>query len=391
MKINYAKAYAALLKLYQEIPYRFFRGYSFPPLHYLLGLTYDCNIDCTFCFEGRKDRLNQEELNLGEIKKIIDQVPFYGLMTYLGGEPFMHRDIHEIIDYSAKKCKFSIVTNGLYNVGKNARLIVEKGIKTPFHNGIVEIAVSLIGLESLHDQVVQMKSAYKKAVEGLKRIRKLRDEAKKRFPLISIRVTLLEENVTQLNQLVEVSKEVGADICMFTVLNMQGNIYDPFPIAEYPTRFYKPPKVPPYIPEEILRREFELIREAQNGSDLLIKYNPIGITEDAIVNYYSSKPSLKNFSCRQPWQKLMIQPNGDPMPCVLVKEGNLKTDTVSDIWNRKVVQDFRRVLKQKEVFPVCFGCCALTYNPGENSSSMKNLSQEQKSKSESIPDIISQS
>ena len=269
---------------------------------------------------------------------------------------------------------------------KNARLVVEKGIKTPFHNGMVEIAVSLVGLESLHDKVVQMKSAYKKALEGLKRIRRLRDEANKRFPLISIRITILEENITQLHELVQVAKDVGADICMFTVLNMQNNIYDPFPIQEYATKFYQPPKTPPFIPEEILRREFELIRGVQKGSDLLIRYNPIGITEDAIVNYYSSKPNLKNYTCRQPWQKLMIQPNGDPMPCVLVKEGNLKTDTVSDVWNRKVVQDFRRVLKQEEVFPICFGCCALTYNPEENSSPTKNL--DRNFERESTPDLI---
>ena len=377
MIINYSKAYATLLKLYREIPYRFFKGYSFSPIHYLLMLTYDCNIDCTFCYEGRKDRLDQEELSLEEIKRIIDQIPFYGLMTYVGGEPFMHRNIHEIIEYSAKNCKFSIVTNGLYNIEKNAHLVVEKGIKTPFHNGLVEIAVSLVGLESLHDKVVQMKSAYKKALEGLNRIHRLRGEANKRFPLISIRVVISEENVTQLHELVQVSKDVGADICIFSLLSMQANTYDPFPIREYTQKFYQRPKTPPFIPEEILRREFELIREVQKGSDLLIRYNPIGLTEDAIVNYYSSKPSLKNYTCHQPWQKLSIQPTGEPTPCVLVKEGNLKTDSISDVWNRKVVRDFREVLKQEETFPACFGCCGLEYIPEENSLSHENLSQDQ--------------
>ena len=365
MKFDYSALYGNLFRLYNAIPYRFFGGFSLPPAQYYLGLTYDCNIDCAFCFDGRKNRLQEPELSLQEIKKIIDQVPFYGLMTYVGGEPFMRKDIAEIIAYSAANCKFTIVTNGTFNIEKNARFLVDKGIKSIFHKGLVEVAVSLSGTEQHHDKIVGMKGSFTKSVEGVKRIVRARKEAGKRFPLISFRIPILADNIANLHELVSLAKELDVDVCIFMLQNMQEGIYDPVSIHDYPSKFYIRPKFPAYIPAEVIQREFGLIREIQKGSDLQIKFTPHDVTEEEIIKYYSPKSDLNRFICFQPWQKVMIEPNGDVLPCTMIKEGNLKKDTVGDIWNRSAVKNFRRDLKNNKTYPICFGCCGLTYIPSD--------------------------
>lgn len=363
MKINYVKLYGKLFHFYNNFFYRFLDGYALPPAQFLIAATYDCNIDCTFCFEGRKDMLAEPELSFKEMKKVIDQVPFYGLLTYVGGEPFMRPDIREIIEYSFKKCKFTIVTNGTYNIEKNARLIVEKGIKSVFHKGLVEIAVSLSGDKKFHDETVQMKGAFDKSFEGVKRICRIRSEMGKRFPLISFRIPILKENVSHLHELVALARDLDIDFCIFMLHNTQEGTYNPTPIQNYQSKFYKRPKSAGYIPEEVLRREFALIREICENSKLLVKYTPHGITEEEIIKYYSPQADLKNFTCRNPWQKVMIAPNGDVLPCVMVKEGNIKKDSILSIWNRKILRSFRRDLKENKLYPICFGCCGLTYMP----------------------------
>lgn len=363
MKLDYAALYENLFRLYNAIPYRFFGGFSLPPAQYYLGLTYDCNIDCAFCFDGRKDRLQESELSLQEIKNIIDQVPFYGLMTYVGGEPFMRRDIVEIINYSATRCKFTIVTNGTFNIEKNVRLLADKGIKSVFHKGLVEVAVSLSGTEQRHDEIVGMKGAFSKSVEGVKRLVKARKETGKRFPLISIRLPILPDSIATLHELVLLARELDVDFCVLMLQNMQDGVYDPVSIHDYKSKFYTRPKAPAYIPEEVIQRELELIREIQKGGNPQIKFTPSGLTAEEIIKYYSPKSNLKRAVCFQPWQKVMIEPNGDVLPCTMVKEGNLKNDTVWNIWNRTVLKKFRQDLKTNKTYPICFGCCGLTYIP----------------------------
>ena len=363
MQLNYVKIYRKLFDLYNSFPYRYLRGFSFPPAQYFIGLTYDCNIDCSFCFSGRKEMLDVPEFKLEEVKKIIDRVPFYGILTLSGGEPLMYKHIWEVVDYASKNCKFTIVTNGTYNIEKNARVLVDRGIKSVFSNGLLELGVSLVGPEKYHDSVVQVKGAFSKTVAGLKRIRKIRDESGKKFPLISIRTAIVKENAGDLHEVVAIAKDVGADIVIFMIQNMQDNVYDATPIENYLSEFHKRPTHPTPIPEDVLRREFALIKELQKDSNLLIKFTPDNITEDEIVRYYSPKADLKNFTCRFPWQKIIYFPNGNAQPCLMLKTGNTKTESASALWNKKSVRDFRLHLKENGPFPICFGCCGLTYSP----------------------------
>ncbi|MCX5694546.1 MAG: radical SAM protein [Candidatus Omnitrophica bacterium] len=84
------------------------------PLRVMFELTYDCNFHCKHCYIPKSYK-SREELKTKEIFLILDQLKKIGCfyLGFTGGEPFLRKDILEILGY-AKKLGFEIIvyTNG---------------------------------------------------------------------------------------------------------------------------------------------------------------------------------------------------------------------------------------------------------------------------------------
>jgi len=64
--------------------------------------------------------------------------------------------------------------------------------------------------------------------------------------------------------------------------------------------------------------------------------------------------------CFYPWKTFRISPYGDVYSCSIdVAFGNVRDQSVIDIWNNEAYQTFRRALKKRRLFPKCAKCCAL--------------------------------
>lgn len=90
------------------------RNGSFP-LRVMFELTYRCNFSCKHCYVPHGYRKNREELSTEAVCSILDQLRDIGCfyLGFTGGEPFMRKDILDILWY-AKRCGFEIIiyTNG---------------------------------------------------------------------------------------------------------------------------------------------------------------------------------------------------------------------------------------------------------------------------------------
>jgi len=93
------------------------RGYIQPhtlnELWFHTGTT--CNLSCDFCLEGSSpsDRRLQAP-KLSEIKPFIDEALTLGVeqFSFTGGEPFLIKDIIDILDYASKFKPCLVLTNG---------------------------------------------------------------------------------------------------------------------------------------------------------------------------------------------------------------------------------------------------------------------------------------
>ena len=91
--------------------------YNIPDTYYL-HLTYSCNLDCTYCY-NKSVRKHTKELSLTQWKSIINNIiPFANRIVLTGGEPFIYKNLPEIVLYIRKSkpnIRLEIISNCMIN------------------------------------------------------------------------------------------------------------------------------------------------------------------------------------------------------------------------------------------------------------------------------------
>ncbi len=167
-----------------------------------LYLTDRCNLRCRHCwieplyYEGRKD--DSTEFDLKFLKKAIEDAKEIGLnrVKLTGGEPFLRRDILDIIAYlHAQNITVDIETNGT---------LIDKEICAVLKaNGVNQVSVSLDSMTAeQHETFRGVKGCYHDALKGLS----LLTESGINTQLI---MTLYKENISEIERLVDLSSRMG--------------------------------------------------------------------------------------------------------------------------------------------------------------------------------------
>ena len=137
------------------------RGELFPPFLFL-ALTDACNLRCRGCWVGSEGNVRQ--LSDGQIDQIIETGKRHGsyYVTLLGGEPFMHESLFEIIERHPD-CYFQIITNGMFLDENAVDRIARLGNVTPL--------VSIDGNEAKND-ARRGEGVFREAMAGLARLKR---------------------------------------------------------------------------------------------------------------------------------------------------------------------------------------------------------------------------
>ena len=154
--------------------YMSFRYLGYPkllPANITISVTYKCNSRCLTCnIWGKKD---VEELSLDEYRKTFKSIgksPYW--ITVSGGEPFLRKDLVEIVDSACELMEPGIVnipTNGL--VGKTADRVRNLCEANPKTNFIINL--SLDGIGKKHDEIRGVPGAFEKAMATYQELKKL--------------------------------------------------------------------------------------------------------------------------------------------------------------------------------------------------------------------------
>ncbi len=124
-----------------------------------IQLLYRCNFNCKHCFHGEKLKLNNafskdEVVNMATLFKTDYETD---LITFLGGEPFIHPEFEEIVEWTKTNGFVTeVVTNG-FRITKKLHAV---------HKYIDHLRVSMEGLETAND-FVRRKGGFTEAVKTL--------------------------------------------------------------------------------------------------------------------------------------------------------------------------------------------------------------------------------
>jgi radical SAM protein with 4Fe4S-binding SPASM domain len=297
------------------------------------------------------------ELTTAEWKSVIDQVRPSSLVTFTGGEPWLRRDFLELAEHACRKCIVHCITNGTLLREPMIDRIVELAPKRIGLKGWFFIGISLDGLGDVHDEIRAQKGAFERSTKAIRSIVERRREAGKRFPLLHSTAVVQEANLDILPEMPKHLSELGVDVFNLTLeyrgLDELGHV-EPIDYNFEDLRL-------PVIERDRLERALNATRDAAAAAGIELRMPRMPMEE--ILRYYGGGITLNRFQCRVAWNTVTIDYKGDLSPCYLQTMGNVREQSIKDLWRGDKMTSFRTGCKES-LWPACQGCCENEYRGG---------------------------
>jgi len=283
---------------------------------------YACNFRCQYCFhalpkEKRDYECDDILMDFGLFKKAIDDMKnFKGKIKMLRiaglGEPLMHKNIADMVGYAKSSGIFENI-----NIVTNALLLDEKLSLNLVDAGLDMLRISVQGVSALqYKEITGAAIDFDKFVDGIRIFYNNRRDTRVYIKIIDCAV-----------------KSEGDKDKFFDIF---GDICD---IISFE---YMTPTVEGIDYEKISGGR--ALDNTQTGNDL--SYSKI---------------------CPMPFYMMQINPDGHVVPCcgwsIPAKLGNVKDESVADIWNSRLFNGFRALMltKAANCGKICAACTLYRY------------------------------
>ena len=335
----------------QNLEYHFSEvtGRPYAKPHWIfISLSHECTFKCQMC--GVVNVLKGHSLSNGDVHKMLDEIAGWGrdcVVLFTGGEPFLRKDIFDLISYSVRKgLKTEAVSNG--------SLITEALATKIVHSGLQNIAISLDGKNEKTHDTVRQKGAFVKATTALKNLA----DAKKKAgagPEISAWTTIMKENVDELYDMIPLAKSLGVE-CL---------VYHPVVVAQDDMQNTSP-QAPFWIREEmlpVLKEQIDKIVEYKNEHGLVAFLHDPHLW----VENFRGGLTKKQWKCN-PFVFLNIGPDGEVRSCG-ASFGNISEGGLEHCLTSPEAHKARAIMKQ------CQKPCLQTCWAHPGSDSLTKLSE----------------
>jgi len=320
------------------------------PTYVVFFVTSICNARCKMCFNWRNidNAYKKKELKLGEIKKIFKNFGKLQQLTVSGGEPTLRKDLPEILEFISHNNDVQVITlptNGILpdKVYETAKRSLEL-IKPSTH---LRITLSVEGVDKKHDEIVQVKGAFKNIQKTYQKL----------LPLMK-----------KCNNL-----KVNVGIC-YSSFN-KNHIKETF---KYCKKYFKKSHILMSLVRGDTRDKKAKNITVEEYRDVADYYNKLFKSENRPLKIAvrSLSKMVKNqvatimetgkmpVTCHVYTKLIVIQSNGDVFPCEYLtkKLGNLKKSDydINRILNMRKNKKINQSIKNREC--VCTWECALSNN-----------------------------
>jgi MoaA/NifB/PqqE/SkfB family radical SAM enzyme len=125
---------------------------------------YDCNLRCSYCVAKSSPNAPRRALGFKNVTRLVDEAIelSFDHIFFTGGEPFLLKDIYDMLAYSSARVQTTVLTNVM--ILRGARLQKLKAIA----NDDLIIQASLDGGRPEDHDAYRGQGAWAKAVEGIK-------------------------------------------------------------------------------------------------------------------------------------------------------------------------------------------------------------------------------
>ena len=300
------------------------------PLFLYLEITRKCNLRCEFCnlwmVEKKNPELMRSEMSTDEIFNIVKDAKDMGveIVDIDGGEPLLREDVYKIIkEVNRHGMKAVLATNGT--------LITETVTKKLLNSGVSSVLVSLDApVPERHDKIRGVKGSFKKAVEGIKILRKIGKDGIK----IGINSLITRENL-ELVKMAKFAESLGVDGIRFL----------PYHLI-YPHNLYSLQNEKLFIKDdpEINKLEEEIENLINFIPKTSLYTNSIPFLR-GIPDYFRGNSVVEK--CYAGYLFCDINCYGDLMPCLIKhKTLNIRNSSFKEAWNSGEFDKMRREISK---------------------------------------------
>lgn len=267
------------------------------PIRLWIESTDMCNLKCIMCPNKSIPIEKKGFMDLDLYKKIIDEVSGYAHDISLShrGEPLMHPDIFEMVEYAKKK--------GLYiRLHTNGTLLTEEKTCKLLESGLDLISFSFDGYDKETYEKIRVNANFDKTLNNIATLLKLKREMKKKSPYTILEVIEFPEYAQEMDQ--------------------------------------------------AKRKKFQMKLDSMHLDEFIIKklHNWAGD--------YSLKTEKKNsenyLPCTFPWYASVILWDGTVVPCPQdffgnYQVGNVSNNMLSELWNNDKMVSLRKKMVNKDI------------------------------------------
>ncbi len=166
-------------------------------------ITHNCNYGCSYCIFSCTKKRVEGELTTEECLHVIDELVKNGFkhLKVTGGEPFIRKDLIEILEYASKSM--------IVDVSTNASLLSKDLIDKLNKIKLKMIHVSLDGKREEHESVRGI-NTYDRTIRGLELLKKSKNK-------VRIGTVIHANNEDDLESIVKLAKDYGDEI-IFSIM-----------------------------------------------------------------------------------------------------------------------------------------------------------------------------
>lgn len=152
------------------------------PLNVDIESSSRCNLKCEHCFRQYMDMHESDFMPMSLYRKIVDECAGYRLFTLkfsMRGEPTLHPEIVEMVDYAKKKGIKEVWVN------TNGSLLTEKMAEGFIRAGLDCLTVSFDGLGKIYESV-RIPLKYEETLSKIKMFAEVRKKLKAQKPIFKV-------------------------------------------------------------------------------------------------------------------------------------------------------------------------------------------------------------
>lgn len=380
------------------------------PLEIFLEISNICNLQCAMCntFSAlgsmRKSMIQGTErgfMDLADITTAMEPLFAHALQVHAFGfgEPTIHPKFREIIDHlSQYGVMVDFFTNGTQLDQDLCEFLISRKV--------TKFTLSMSGSTKKDYESIYLGSNFEKVTDGLKRLRKLKEARKTKYPLIEVNSIAFAHHVDKFIDFVELMGEHGVSVIHLkplstydTIRELHGHISVPRLDVEIPM-LERAKEIAKKYGMVIGSKPYENLANASKAGTLKHRGHAAMATETVPLSAIAEvartrkmesvpdqtvekkkvvyldpdkmeKVVCEGVPCLEPFKTFYVAYSGDIYPCCFKSSttalGSLRKENGISIWRNNAFTTVRKEIVSRKQYPaaVCKGCLkAQTYPQG---------------------------